>query len=98
MITLTLLLLSLLTSPEPQTPMTPAERTIVQLVESQMPAGLALLERVVNINSGTMNLAGVREVGKLFAAELEGLGFKTRWVDGAAFKRAGHLIAEHPGS
>jgi len=98
MLTLTLLVLSLLTSPEPQTPMTPAERTIVQHVESQMPEGLALLERVVNINSGTMNLTGVREVGKVFGAELEGLGFKTRWVDGAAFKRAGHLIAEHPGS
>ncbi len=50
----------------------------------------------MNINSGTMNLAGVREVGRLFGAELESLGFKTRWVDGAAFKRAGHLVAEHP--
>ena len=26
------------------------------------------------------------------------LGFTTRWVDGAPFKRAGHLIAEHPGT
>ena len=60
--------------------------------------GVALLERAVNINSGTQNLAGVRAVGKLFAAELEALGFTTRWVDGAAFKRAGHLVAEHPGA
>ena len=26
-----------------------------------------------------------------------GLGFTTRWVDGAPFKRAGHLVAERPG-
>jgi glutamate carboxypeptidase len=79
-------------------PMSPAERAIVQHVQAHTADALALLERAVNINSGTMNLAGVREVGQLFGAELEALGFKIRWVDGAAFKRAGHLIAEHPGS
>jgi glutamate carboxypeptidase len=79
-------------------PMSPAERTIVEHVRAHTPDALALLERAVNINSGTMNLSGVREVGRLFSAELETLGFKTRWVDGAAFKRAGHLIAEHPGT
>ncbi len=78
--------------------MSPAERSIVQHVQAHTTDALALLERAVNINSGTMNLAGVREVGRLFASEFDGLGFKTRWVDGAAFKRAGHLIAEHPGS
>ncbi len=26
------------------------------------------------------------------------LGFKTRWVDGAPFQRAGHLVAEHRGA
>ena len=59
---------------------------------------LALLERVVNINSGTQNFAGVREVGAIFRAAFDKLGFKTQWVDGAAFQRAGHLVAEHPGS
>ena len=78
--------------------MSPAERTIVQHVQAHSADALALLERAVNINSGTMNLAGVREVGRLFAAELETLGFKTRWVDGGAFKRAGHLVADHPGT
>ena len=56
-----------------------------------------LLERVVNINSGTMNLGGVRRVGDVFAAEFKALGFRTTWIDGAAFKRAGHLIAERDG-
>ena len=76
--------------------MSPSERAIVEHVRAQTTEALALLERAVNINSGTMNLAGVREVGRLFGTELESLGFKTRWVDGAAFKRAGHLVAEHP--
>ena len=67
-------------------------------VDARNEEGLKLLERVVNINSGTQNLAGVREVGKVFRAELDALGFKTTWVDGAAFKRAGHLVAEHPGA
>jgi glutamate carboxypeptidase len=67
-------------------------------VDARRDAAVALLERVVNVNSGTMNTAGVREVGGLFRAELDGLGFRTRWVEGAAFARAGHLVAERPGS
>jgi len=59
---------------------------------------LALLERVVNINSGSMNFAGVRAVGDVFRRELDGLGFTTRWVDGAPFNRAGHLVAERQGT
>jgi glutamate carboxypeptidase len=78
--------------------MTPAERAIVGHVDAHNAEGLALLERVVNINGGSQNFKGVREVGKIFAAEFDALGFKTRWVDGAPFKRAGHLIADHPGT
>ena len=61
------------------------------------PAALALLETAVNINSGTQNFAGVRAVGDLFRKEFDALGFKTTWVDGSGFKRAGHLVADHPG-
>ena len=61
------------------------------------PDALALLEKAVNINSGTHNFAGVRAVGDLFRKEFDALGFKTTWVDGSGFKRAGHLVAEHPG-
>src|SRR5215471_6006979 len=74
-----------------------AERSILTAVDARNPAALALLEKVVNINSGTHNFAGVRAVGDVFRKEFDGLGFKTTWVDGAAFKRAGHLVAEHPG-
>ena len=78
-------------------PLTTAERAAAKAVDAHNAEALALLERIVNINSGTMNFAGVRTVADVLRPQLESLGFKTRWVDGAAFKRAGHLIAEHPG-
>lgn len=78
--------------------LSPQERGIVQQVDTQIDEGLALLERVVNINSGTMNFDGVRRVGAVFQAEFEALGFETRWIDGAPFNRAGHLVAERRGA
>jgi len=74
------------------------EQRIVSGVDSDVPDGLALLERLVNINSGTMNFDGVRQVGEALRIELEALGFRVRWVSGAAFGRAGHLIAERDGT
>jgi glutamate carboxypeptidase len=79
-------------------PLTAQEQAIVSAVDRANPDALALLERVVNINSGTMNLAGVREVGQVFRDELDALGFTTRWIDGAPFERAGHLVAERRGA
>jgi glutamate carboxypeptidase len=79
-------------------PLDPVEQQIVAAVDRENDSAIALLETVVNINSGTTNLAGVRAVGGRFRAELDALGFDTRWVDGAAFNRAGHLVAEHAGS
>ncbi|MEO8880845.1 MAG: M20/M25/M40 family metallo-hydrolase [Gemmatimonadaceae bacterium] len=73
------------------------ERTIVKHVDANNADALALLIKLVNINSGTMNFAGVRQVGDVLAAELNSLEFKTKWVDGAGFHRAGHLVAEHAG-
>ena len=73
------------------------EKQLTASVDKGNAEALALLERVVNINSGTQNFKGVQEVGKIFLQEFDALGFKTRWVDGAPFKRAGHLVAEHPG-
>jgi glutamate carboxypeptidase len=78
--------------------LSPDERALAAYIDAHNDESLALLERAVNINSGTQNFAGVREVGRVFAAELDRLGFQTRWVDGAAFKRAGHLVADHPGT
>lgn len=78
--------------------LTPRELTIAGGVDHHAGEALALLERIVNINSGTMNIAGVRRVGDILRAELDSLGFTTTWVDGASFNRAGHLVAVHPGN
>lgn len=76
---------------------TPAEQAALRAVDAGTGHGLALLERIVNINSGTMNFAGVRQVGEVLRAQLDSLGFRTRWTDGSATNRAGELIAVHPG-
>jgi glutamate carboxypeptidase len=73
------------------------EQSLTRAVDATQVHGLALLERLVNINSGTMNFAGVHRVGEVLRAQLDSLGFQTRWTDGTATGRAGELIAEHPG-
>ena len=74
---------------------TPA--TITRAVDSESDAAVQLLERVVDINSGTFNLAGVHEAGKVLEAEFTALGFRTHWVSMDALGRAPHLVAEHDG-
>ncbi|GAA0650559.1 M20/M25/M40 family metallo-hydrolase [Brevundimonas lenta] len=76
----------------------PAEQTMMQTVQSEHDRHIALLERMVNQNSGSLNLPGVRAVGDMVRTELEPLGFEVSWVDMAETGRAGHLIARHPGS
>ena len=75
------------------------ERRIVEAVKARSSAALSLLERSVNINSGTLNTDGVKEVGRLFGAELDAIGFATRWIDmPAAMQRAGHLAGQRTGT
>jgi len=73
------------------------ERRAAAAVDRNTPAALALLERAVGINSGTMNFEGVRAVGRLLQPEFQALGFTTQWADGSGWGRAGHLIARRPG-
>jgi glutamate carboxypeptidase len=78
-------------------PPTPEETAMVKSLDAETPAAVALLEKLVNINSGTMNLAGVVAVKDVVMPQIEALGFKVRWVPMEAFdKRAGDLVAEHP--
>ncbi|MEO6166272.1 MAG: M20/M25/M40 family metallo-hydrolase [Chitinophagales bacterium] len=86
----------LVTDPVPAE-LTKQELKIIKSVDDRTPEAIALLKKAVNINSGTMNFAGVRQVGELFMDELKKIGFETRWSPGAPFNRAGHLIAVHKG-
>jgi glutamate carboxypeptidase len=74
------------------------EKKMTATVEAESGRQLALLERLVNINSGTMNFEGVEKVGQVMRGELEPLGFEVRWSPMAAAHRAGHIVATHKGS
>jgi glutamate carboxypeptidase len=81
-----------------QAALTPAEQKIRETVQRSHDDQIAYLERVVNIPSSTLNLAGVRRVGAAFRASFDSLGFETKWVTlPEATQRAGHLVAEHKG-
>lgn len=67
-------------------------------IEADQPHAIALLEKLVNQNSGSLNLPGVKAVGDMVRAELEPLGFDVRWIDMQATGRAGHLVATHKGN
>ena len=73
------------------------EKLLLSSIDSRTSNAIALLKKVVNINSGTMNFDGVRKVGNVFSDELKAIGFETRWISGDSFNRAGHLISFHKG-
>jgi glutamate carboxypeptidase len=71
------------------------EQKIVQQVTLGLPQALIDIEQAVNINSDSLNIEGVKEVGKLAKKQLKALGFEVQWLDGSAFNRAGHILATH---
>ena len=73
------------------------EAAIVQAVDANAPAAVELLERLVNINSGTFNPAGVRAVAAVMQQELTALGFEVRLIPLDSIQRGTHLTATRPG-
>ena len=92
-----LIALQIALAPTAQAKLSKAERAMVQTVEAEQKRSVALLERLVNQNSGSLNLEGVEKVGQMMRAELERLGFKVEWKPMRDTGRAGHLIATHVG-
>lgn len=86
-------------SPIGPTSLAPVEAGLRDYVRTHHEADIALLERAVNLSSGSQNVVGVRRVGDLFASELTALGFTVRWAEmPAGMRRAGHLVAERTGT
>ncbi|MDE0880118.1 MAG: M20/M25/M40 family metallo-hydrolase, partial [Sphingomonas bacterium] len=77
---------------------TPAEKNMAATVAAEASRQEALLERLVNINSGSLNLPGVTKVGEMMRAELAPLGFDVAWIDMTKTGRAGHIVATHRGN
>jgi glutamate carboxypeptidase len=70
------------------------EQQVMAWIDAHMPQAIEMLKESVNINSGTLNMEGVKKVGALFAKEFEKAGFATEWVAMPdSIKRAGHLVA-----
>ncbi len=77
-----LLLAALSIGPEPVSAQLSADETaMVNWIEDHTGEIEALIERTVNINSGTMHFDDVREVGRVMRAEFDALDFETEWID-----------------
>ena len=92
-----LVALQLALAPAAYAKLSKAESGMAKTVTAEQDRSLALLEKLVNQNSGSLNLAGVEKVGAMMRAELEPLGFKVEWKPMTDTGRAGHLIATHVG-
>jgi glutamate carboxypeptidase len=83
-------------SPPATASLSPSEQRMADNVDANTAADVALLEQLVDINSGTMHLAGVVAVKDILVPRLEKLGFRVKWVPmDTATQRAGDLVAEH---
>lgn len=78
--------------------LSPEETRIAEFVEANTEGTIELLERTVNVNSGTLNIEGNREVARIMEPEFEALGFEVQWSAlPPETGRAGHLVATRRG-
>ena len=82
---------------EAETALNKEEQKLLSYIDVNLPRAIEMLKESVNINSGTLNIEGVKKVGALFAKEFEAAGLQTHWVSMPdSIKRAGHLVAMTP--
>ncbi len=75
------------------------EKKLVKTVKTNNADAIGFLEKVVNINSGTLNAKGVKIVGDVFKQAFDEIDFETTWIDmPAELNRGGHLFAEIAGN
>lgn len=80
-------------------PLDENERRMAEWIDAHAEEAIALVEETVNISSGTLDLEGVREVGKVMRRELDELGLRTEWIGlPEDMQRAGHLVARQEGT
>src|SRR6476646_9519073 len=90
--------LALLSAAAAQAALSPGEQVMIRTVDAEQSRTISTLQRWVDRNSGSMNLAGVDAVRAMVEPEFKQLGFTTEWIDMKAAGRAGHLVARHVGS
>jgi glutamate carboxypeptidase len=79
--------------------LSPIEQKMQAYVRAHANEQIDLLEKAVDINSGTLNLQGVRQAGALFGQQLASIGMDTTWITlPDSVGRAGHLFARVHGN
>jgi glutamate carboxypeptidase len=74
------------------------EQRMADWIDAHSDAAIALLKETVDIPSGSLSLAGVREVGAVMRRELDALGLATEWIEmPEEIARAGHLLGRKDG-
>ncbi|MDC1343967.1 M20/M25/M40 family metallo-hydrolase, partial [Flavobacteriaceae bacterium] len=66
----------------------------IKTIEINNEEAINFLEKIVNINSGTMNHKGVKQVGMVFRDAFDEIDFQTNWIDLSEVNRSGHLFVE----
>lgn len=75
------------------------EQRMADWIDAHADDAVALLKETVDIPSGSLNVAGVREVGAVMRRELEVVGLQTEWLEmPPEMNRAGHLFGRKDGS
>lgn len=79
--------------------LSPEEKNIIDYIDKHSIDAESLLEKIVNIESPTENVQGVKDVGKVFDTSFKSIGFTTKWIEmPAEMKRGGHFFAETTGT
>ena len=74
------------------------EQRMADWIDAHADDAVALLKETVDIPSGSLNVAGVREVGAVMRRELEVVGLQTEWLEmPPEMNRAGHLFGRKDG-
>lgn len=74
-----------------------ADAKMIATVDAEQARTLSFLETMVNQNSGSRNMDGVRKVRDIVITEFAALGFTPRWIAMEQTGRAGHLVLTHKG-
>ena len=70
----------------------PTEKKILDYVDAHLDDAIALTQRIVNIDSPTENLQGVKNVGAELRKELEAIGLTAKWIDMPADKKRAQQV------
>jgi len=71
---------------------------LLEFLQARLPAALELLERMVTLNSHTLNRTGLQELARITAEAFAGLGFNAEFVPSENPTFANHLVLSRAGT